>query len=114
LALPVYSVPLWLLPAGWPSGSTPQSPVVPAGFVWVVREVSAYYGGGSLGGGAPPASLLVTSEVVWTTPIRSAVAGQAYVSSDLRHVMNAADFMLFSTSSSSWALRVSGYQLTSS
>lgn len=112
MALPVYSKPLWILPAGWLAGSTPQSPSVPAGFVWVVREVSAHYGADAYGGGALPAQLLVTSEVVWSTPVRSAVSGVVYSSSDLRHVMNAGDFMLFSTSSASWSLRVSGYELS--
>jgi hypothetical protein len=114
VAAPVYSQLLWDLPAGWASPPFPTSNVVPIGFVWVVREIAAYFGAGDLGGGAPFAQLLATAQPIWSSPVFAAVSGVVYRESDVRHVMNAGDFMEFSSSSASWSLRVSGYQLSSS
>jgi hypothetical protein len=114
LPIPAYSQLLWDLPPGWAEPPFPTSNVVPVGYVWVVREIAAFYGGGDLGGGAPSAQLLATARQIWSSPVFAAVSGVVYRESDVRHVMNAGDFMEFSSSSASWGIRVSGYQLTAS
>ena len=112
MALPVYSQRLWSLPSGWSQVSQPQSLPVPSGFVWVIREISATFGSGDIGAGAPLATLLVASLIVWTTPVVGGLAYQVYTASDVRFVMNAGEFMVFSAPSNAWQLSVSGYQLT--
>lgn len=114
MASPVYSVVLWELPPGWPTGTQPQSPPVPTGFVWVVREITAYNGSGIRFGQVGPVQLLAGALIIWTPQDLNPISGVPYTASDVRYVLEEGDVLQLVTNDTSWQLRVSGYQLTAS
>ena len=92
-----------------PAGITP-GPTVPAGVLWVVRDVQLYWGG-------PLYELSVSGIVLQATSDHSVIAGvgqgdacpQRLFSLELRQVLTAGDSLRAVSGDDGWSLRVSGY-----
>jgi hypothetical protein len=113
MAAPAYSKVLWELTAGYSVPGPIYAPSVPEGYVWVLREITAYLNPGPTGTeGAPMLVVYVTGIPVWQTPLNATTAGRIYEARDVRMVVEATDDLYINPASQEWNLRVSGYQLT--
>lgn len=111
--IPAYSVLLWDLLPGYPIPGPQVSPSVPAGMVWVVREVTATnIAGSNLGYGIVRLVLNVGATPIFATPTNGTVIGRDYQLRNARHVMNVGETMHTNLTDQNWTLRVSGFQLT--
>lgn len=109
---PVFSVPLWELQGNGVAEIGFSSPPVPAGFVWVVRSMSAVWLQNPPGWRAPQLQVYINGWPSWSTPLASSVAGQVYSSGDMRLVLDAGSELSIPPTAEGWWLRVTGYQLT--
>jgi hypothetical protein len=107
-----YSQTLWELDAGWDPSIPPESPAVPAGFVWVARSVSVFGGDGSTAGGTSSLLFEVNGFPVWRTPLNATIVGVPYSAGDVRYVLEAGETFGVRSNTGLWAVRVSGYQLS--
>jgi hypothetical protein len=113
VAVPAYSQVLWTLVPGYSLVPPQLSPPVPAGFVWVVREISACLASTTnFGKGTPQLRLNVGQVPLWSTPFNRTVHGVIYESRDSRFVLAAGGQLAVNLVIDGWYLRVSGYQLT--
>lgn len=114
MPIAAYSTVLWELPAPNGAGVPVYSPQVPAGFVWVVRAVSAInqFVGQSIG--CQQLQFSVDGFVVWATPRNASRMQVPYESGDVRWVAKAGTTLSTFSGDSNWAVRVSGYQLQAS
>lgn len=111
--IPAYSIVLWDLLPGYPIPGPQNSPPVPAGMVWVVREAAAVnVAGGGQNLGIASIILEVNSQPIWRTPFNGTATWRVYDLRDSRYVMAAGDALGINTDDPNWSLRVSGYQLT--
>jgi hypothetical protein len=108
----VYTVRIW---SGVLSGALPPifSGEPPAGFIWVVRDVSIInQPGNSSVAGTSPAYLSVAGLPIVATPVTSTVKNVTYEWHDLRAVVGGGDVLELNSLVSFWAWRVDGYQLS--
>lgn len=111
MAQQVYSVRLWISNSSL-GGTVFTGPQVPAGFVWVVRDVRMLNTATSANSLASP--MLVTAggnANIAASPTYSSVPGVLYQWQG-RAVVQAAEFLFVHTSSSNWQWAVDGYQLS--
>lgn len=111
MPIAAYSTLLWEQPAPNASGIPVFSPIVPVGFVWVVRSVSAYNTFEPRAIGIAHLEFQVDGYPTWNTPIHTSRCSTAYESGDVRWVTAAGTFLSFTSTSANWKVRVSGYQL---
>lgn len=112
MASNVYTVTLWQITSSGP-GYPMTAPPVPAGFVWVIRDVVLV---------APKvpgvmsalgqAKLEVNGIPVVSSPPWGTLELSVYRWEDLRQPVLASDALTFVAVEGGWQLRVAGYQLT--
>lgn len=112
MATNIYTQTLWQVSPTVSAGSTP-GPAVPAGYLWVVRDISLVSPGTADGfAGTATGTLSVNGIAIAATPIVGTLAGTLFRWEDLRQVVSVSDAWGFSSAASGWAIRVGGYQLT--
>jgi hypothetical protein len=107
-----YTIVLWELHnIGFPFPHNLPSP--PAGFVWVVRDVTLRF---QESGGWVPATLqgvlLVDGQQLVATPAYRTVGNVLYEFRDIRQTITSASSVTFQAQVAGWDLRATGYQLT--
>jgi hypothetical protein len=110
---PAYSKVLWELEPPYAASADVFAPAVPDGYVWVLREISAYLPSSSgITGGAYNLAVWVSGIPVWQTPFNGTLANKYYELRDCRIVVESTDSLYINVVQPYWLLRVSGYQFT--
>lgn len=107
-----YTLELWAL-----SNATGPYPIIgpspPAGFIWVVRDVTFQF---PLGSGYWPiegeATLSISGFPIAATPPGRSFANRVFGYRELRQTVGTDDLLEFTAGSDGWTMRVTGYQLT--
>lgn len=107
-----YTIVLWeLRNVGFPFPSPLPSP--PAGFLWVIRDVTIRYAnpGGWL---TRPfqASVLVDGQVLVATPAYRTLMSELYEFRNVRQTVNTFNTLQFNALQAGWDTRATGYQLS--
>lgn len=108
----VYSSLLWRANDLGPTlGEPDYSPVVPAGFIWVVRDILAWnrnFAGWDLQG-----FVLGDTQggILWSLWLPDVTAARTY-HQEMRQVLNPGDHISLNTADTGWYFRISGYQLS--
>lgn len=111
MPIAAYSTVLWELSPGYgPPGPILSNPV-PAGFVWVVRWVSAINEFSSQSLGVQQMMFQVDGYTTWATPRNGSRCQIPYESGDVRWVAEPGSFLSITSNSNGWRVRVSGYQI---
>jgi hypothetical protein len=107
-----YTIVLWeTTNMGFPFPHNLPSP--PAGFVWVVRDVTMRFQGTSRWPQSPDQGrLLVDGQQLAATPAYQSVAGVLYEFRDIRQTLTSGSSVTFNANQAGWDLRATGYQLT--
>lgn len=112
MALPAYSTLLWELKPPYGLGNI-AGPVVPAGRVWIVRQVTATVPTNAApGSGVLGLVFLADSQPLWRTPVNGTLGGEIYEATDVRFVIGAGSQLKAFSNGAEWFLRVSGYDLS--
>lgn len=108
----VYTQLLWEINNAGPT--FPEfGPSVPTGFVWVVRDVLAYFPSTAGALSVTPQLWLATDGCqIFATPPFETLANTLYSVRDLRTTMMAGAAFELQAGASGWNVRVTGYQLT--
>lgn len=87
-------------------------PIVPAGFVWVIRSISAanMSARSTFVGGIIITDSFDNNEI-WGTPLDTSISSKVYTA-ELRQVVPSGRELLARTFSPGWDVRISGFQLT--
>lgn len=110
MAQQVYSKRLWSILNATTIGAT-LGPIVPAGFVWVVRDIRAInlqQDGTVL---FEFQVLVHNGPIIFATPLYSTIGGLMY-SWEGRAVVNAGEQLELSIATSGWDVVVDGYELS--
>lgn len=112
MASTIYTQTLWQHGPTTGGGSV-LGPGVPAGFLWVIRDVVLVSPGtsGTIVS-TPAATLYVNTIPVAATPTQGTLQGSVFRYEDLRQVVSVADTWGFTGPAAGWQLRVGGYQLS--